>query len=206
MIVRRWFFAFLALAAIDCALPAARGEDPAAGPVAPVQALCDALLAAMKRGPELDFAQRAELLGPEIRRVFDLALMTRLIVGPSWRNLSASEQEQLVEAFSDYSVATYVQRFKSYSGERFEVDPSPAPLPRGDRVVHTKLFPSGPKVVQLDYLTRATGDRWRIIDVYLNGTISELVARRSEYSATLRQGGAPALIALLRKKTAELGG
>jgi phospholipid transport system substrate-binding protein len=59
--------------------------------------------------------------------------------------------------------------------------------------------------VQLDYLMRKADDRWRIIDVYLNGTISEMAARRSEYSAVLSQGGTSALIALLRKKAVELG-
>jgi phospholipid transport system substrate-binding protein len=53
---------------------------------------------------------------------------------------------------------------------------------------------------------RKNADRWQIIDVYLNGTISEMAARRSEYSTVLRQGGAPALVALLHKKATELGG
>jgi len=60
--------------------------------------------------------------------------------------------------------------------------------------------------VELDYLLRKTGDQWRIIDVYLNGTISEMAARRSEYSTVLRDGGAPALVELLRKKAVDLGG
>ena len=85
------------------------------------------------------------------------------------------------------------------------MDPSPTPLPSGDCIVHTKLFTSDPEPVQLDYLMRKTGDRWQIIDVYLSGTISQVAARRSEYSAVLRQGGAPALIDLLTKKAAELG-
>jgi phospholipid transport system substrate-binding protein len=49
-----------------------------------------------------------------------------------------------------------------------------------------------------------SGGSWKIIDVFLSGTISELAARRSEYSLVLRTGGAPALVDLLRKKTAEL--
>ena len=158
----------------------------------------------MKRGASLDFAARKELLGPEIRRDLDLELMTRIVVGPPWRNLAPSDRQQVVEAFSDYCIATNVQRIKSSSGGRFEVDPTPTLLPRGDRIVHTKLYTSDPNPVQLDYLMREDGGHWRIIDVYLSGTISELAARRSEYSTILRQGGAPALVALLRKKTAEL--
>jgi phospholipid transport system substrate-binding protein len=173
--------------------------------VATPQALYDALLISMKRGSALSFSQRVDLLGPEIRQDLDLALMTRIAVGPPWRSLSSADQRDLTEAFSAYSIATYAQRFRSYDGERFEVDPTPAGRSNGDAIVHTKLFTGGSDFVQLDYLLRQKEGRWRIIDVYLSGTISELAARRSEYSATLRQGGAPALAALLRKKSADFG-
>jgi phospholipid transport system substrate-binding protein len=53
-------------------------------------------------------------------------------------------------------------------------------------------------------MMRIRDGRWRIIDVFLSGTISELAARRSEYSLILRTGGAQALVDLLKKKTAEL--
>lgn len=177
----------------------ARAEAEAAPAAA--QRLCDALLGAMKAGTSLDFAGRRDLLAPEIQRDFDLAFMIRIIVGPPWRSLTPGDQQKLADAFSAYSIATYAQRFHAWSGEHFAVDPSPTALPRGDCVVHTKLFTGDPTPVQLDYLMRKTGDRWRIIDVYLNGTISEVAARRSEYTTILRQGGAPALIALLAGKT-----
>jgi phospholipid transport system substrate-binding protein len=170
-----------------------------------VKSLCDAVLAGMKQGSSLNFAARRDLLAPEIRRDLDLAFMTRIVVGPAWRSLAAPDRQQLVEAFSDFSIATYAERFRSYSGERFEVDPSPSPQPNGDSIVHTKLFTGGPDPVQLDYLLRKSDDQWRIIDVYLNGTISEMAARRSEYSTVLRQGGAPALVELLKKKAVDLG-
>lgn len=182
---------------------AARAEETPAP--ATVKSLCDALLTSMKRGPAIDFAARKDLLAPEIQRDFDLAFMTRIVTGPTWQNLAAADRQKLVDAFSAFSIATYAQQFASYSGERFEVDSTPASLPDGDCIVHTKLFTSDPQPVQLDYRLRKSGDHWLIIDVYLNGTISQLAARRSEYSTILRQGGAPALIDLLTKKAAELG-
>jgi len=202
MVPRRLFLILAAsVAGLTLQLPV-RAEEGAAPATA--RSLCDALLTAMRRGASLDFAGRLGLLAPEIRQDLDLAFMTRIVVGPSWRTLPPADRQQLVDAFSDYSVATYAQRFKSYSGERFEVDPAPALQADGDAIVHTKLFTGDPNPVQLDYLMRKGDGRWRIIDVYLNGTISELAARRSEYSTTLRQGGAAALVALLRQKTAEL--
>jgi len=184
------------------ASPASTAAPAKSGAPATAQSLCDALIGSMKRGAALDFAGRSALLDPEVRRDFDLPFMTRIVVGPPWRELGETDRAKLVDAFSTYSVATYAQRFKDYSGERFEVDPAPTALPNGDCIVHTKLFPNGGQPVQLDYLMRKGAANWRIIDVYLNGSISELAARRSEYSTVLRKGGAPALIALLQDKSA----
>jgi len=201
----------MALALVAAALAAAPSgaqaqAAPAATPTATVQALCDALISAMKQGPALGFAGRRQLLEPEIRRAIDLPLMTRLVLGPPWRTLTPDLQRQLVDAFSDYSISTYANRFSGYSGEQFSVDPAPTRLESGDVIVHTKLVTKDPEPVRLDYLMRSSGGAWKIIDVYLSGTISELAARRSEFSAVLRQGGAAALVETLRKKAAELSG
>jgi len=201
----------MALALVAAALAAAPSgaqaqAAPAATPTATVQALCDALISAMKQGPALGFAGRRQLLEPEIRRAIDLPLMTRLVLGPPWRTLTPDLQRQLVDAFSDYSISTYANRFSGYSGEQFSVDPAPTHLESGDVIVHTKLVTKDPEPVRLDYLMRSSGGAWKIIDVYLSGTISELAARRSEFSAVLRQGGAAALVETLRKKAAELSG
>ncbi len=201
----------MALALVAAALAAAPSgaqaqAAPAATPTATVQALCDALISAMKQGPALGFAGRRQLLEPEIRRAIDLPLMTRLVLGPPWRTLTPDLQRQLVDAFSDYSISTYANRFSGYSGEQFSVDPAPTRLESGDVIVHTKLATKDPEPVRLDYLMRSSGGAWKIIDVYLSGTISELAARRSEFSAVLRQGGAAALVETLRKKAAELSG
>jgi phospholipid transport system substrate-binding protein len=177
---------------------------PAAPPAATVQGLCDALISAMQQGPALGFAGRRQLLEPQIRRAIDLPLMTRLVLGPPWRGLAPEVQRQLVDAFSDYSISTYANRFSGYSGEKFIVDPAPTRLESGDVIVHTKLVTKDPDPVRLDYLMRSSGGTWKIIDVYLSGTISELAARRSEFSAVLRQGGAAALVEMLKKKAAEL--
>jgi phospholipid transport system substrate-binding protein len=180
------------------------GAEADQSPAATAQALCNVLLEAMKRGTSLDFAGRVKLLGSELNRLYDMPLLTRLVVGPPWRNFSPEDQQALVQAFTEYSTAVYASRFKSYSGEQFIVDPNVAKSASGDAIVHTKLLPHGGDAVQLDYLLRQEPTGWHIIDVLLNGTISEMAERRSEYSATLRDGGAQALVQLLKQKTAQL--
>ena len=184
-------------------VPALRAEP---GPEETPRAMYAVLLQAMKGGASLGLAGRLKLLDPELRRDLNLPLMTRLVVGPPWRSLSQKDQQRLVDAFSNYSIAVYASRFNDYSGERFIVDPSVTALPGGDRIAHTKLVPTEGDPVQLDYRMRRGDGGWRIIDVFLSGTISELATRRSEYSTVLRSGGAEALVRLLKQKTAELGG
>lgn len=201
MISRR--FLMVATAAIVLAPPfAARAADN--GAVATVSAFYDTLLQAMKSGKQLGFAGRRDLLTPAMTRAFDLPLMARITVGPQWANLSADDQQKLIQAFSDYSVATYANRFDDYSGEKFNVSPQAAPSAGGDVIVRSKLVPGSGDPVELDYLMRRTGGTWKIVDVYLSGTISQLAAQRSEFTSVLRKGGAAALIQSLHEKAAQL--
>jgi phospholipid transport system substrate-binding protein len=51
---------------------------------------------------------------------------------------------------------------------------------------------------------RQNGGVWRIADVYLDGTISELATRRSEFAAILRSRGIDGLIEKLNTKANSL--
>jgi len=173
-------------------------------PVAVVQDLCDSLVSAMKSGPQLGFEGRRKALAPEISRDLNLPLMTRIVIGPKWVTVSPTDREALVAAFSAFSIANYANQFSSYSGETFAVQPVTTSLANGDVKVMTALVPRSGDAVHLDYLMRKTANQWQVIDVFYNGTISQLAARRSEYSATLADKGAAGLVALLRQKTADL--
>lgn len=202
MIARRTLLAAAAaFAASFCAIDT---RAAAASPSATLASFYDVLLSVMKEGPKLGFEGRRQKLGPAVMQAFDLPLMTRLVVGLQWPNLPADAQKQLVAAFTDFSVATYASQFDDYSGERFEVDSKAAPAPGGDVIVKSKLIQSSGDPVQLNYLLRQEQGDWRIIDVFLEGTISQLAARRSEFSSILHDQGASGLIAVLKEKTKAL--
>lgn len=202
MISRRTLFFSAATAFIVASSFGARAEP---GPVATVNEFYGTLLQAMKSGPQLGFAGRRQLLTPAVSKAFDLPAMARITVGPQWASIPADQQQTLVRAFSDYSVATYANRFDDYSGETFEVDPKATPSAGGAVIVHSKLVQSNGEPIELDYLMhRVGGNGWKIIDVYLSGTISQLAAQRSEFTSVMSRGGATALIQSLRDKAAQL--
>jgi phospholipid transport system substrate-binding protein len=179
----------------------ALADMPSAEAAATVRSFYDNLSATMKSGAQLGFAGRRDRLEGPVKQAFDLPRMTQLAVGLRWRGMSTQQQAELVTAFGEYSAATYANRFTQDSGERFEVDPTVTSTKNGT-IVHTKMMRPGGDPVQLDYLLKSAQGGWKIEDVYLSGTISELATQRSEFSAVLDRGGAAALVDALRKKAA----
>lgn len=180
----------------------ALADAPGATATGTVRAFYQTLLASMKQGTQLGFAGRRNQLEPAVLNAFDMPRMTQLAVGLRWRTLSPPQQQQLIAAFGVYSAATYADRFTNYGGEHFEIDNTTTPTREGV-IVHTRLIPHNGTPVRLDYLMRQTTGVWKIEDVYLSGTVSELATRRSEFSSVLDRGGPQALVDILRKKSAE---
>ena len=132
-------------------------------------------------------------IGPIIDRAFDLPLMTRLAVGPSWTTTPPADQQALVAAFRRMTFAQYATNFDSWSGERFAIAPQ-IDARGGDRLVRTTLTTPGKADIPISYRLRASGGDWKIIDVFYRNSISQIATRRSDFAAVLAKGGAKALV------------
>lgn len=173
--------AFVILAA---GVPAqAQSSDPAA---ATIQNFYDALTASMKAGGTAK--SRYDKLKPAVDQAFDISGMTALSVGPTWSSISPAGQKALTEAFDRMTVANYARNFDSYSGEKFTVDP--AVTERGaDKFVKSTLKPASGDAIPFNYRMHQADGSWKIEDIYLNGNISQLAQKRSDFGATLQASG-----------------
>lgn len=163
-----------------------------------VRSLYDALLTSMRNGPALGARGRYARIEPVVRQVFDIPFMTRLAVGPEWEGLSEAQRQQVSQAFQRYIAAIYAERFDNYSGERLQVT-GERPSASGT-IITSQIVKSNGEPVNINYLVRNNGGTWQIADVYLDGTISELATRRSEFASILRTGGINGLIQALNTK------
>jgi phospholipid transport system substrate-binding protein len=178
--------AALAAAAAPAAVVQAQASDPGAQTIS---AFDDALLDVMKSAKGgLGVEGRYRKLEPAIAAAFDLPTMTRFAVGPTWTSLSPADQASLIKAFTRLTVANYAKNFDDWDGQRFTIDAQVQT--RGpDKLVHTHIVSAKNKPVDLTYRMRVAADgRWKIIDVYYNGSVSELTARRSDFGASISQG------------------
>ncbi len=191
----------IASGCLALSLVAAISAAAAALPVNPqdsVRSLYDTLLSTMKDGRTLGQSGRYARLAPVVGRLFDVSLMARLAVGPSWAALSPTQQQQVTEAFGHYISATYADRFDSYSGQQLQVT---GEQPYGAEViVQTRIVKSKGDSVSLNYRMRENGGSWQISDVYLDGTISQLATQRSEFHSILQREGVDGLVMALNRK------
>lgn len=186
LMISRWLQAIsLVLVIFAAALPArAQGTaDPAA---ATVQGFYDALLAGMKSGGTVK--SRYDKLKPAVEKAFDLPGMTALSVGPSWSSTSPADQKALIDAFERMTVANYAHNFDSYNGEKFTVDPTVMDRNQ-DKLVKSTLKPSSGDAIPFNYRLHQADGSWKIIDIYLNGNISQMAQKRSDFGATLQASG-----------------
>jgi phospholipid transport system substrate-binding protein len=163
-----------------------------------VQGLYDALLNTMKNGRILGHSGRFTQLDPVIRKTFDIPSMARLSVGSSWASLTEAQRQQVTVSFGRYISAIYADRFDSYAGQKLQVT-GEQPAAAGV-MVRSQIVKANGEVVKVDYVMRRNGDSWLISDIYLDGAISEVATRHSEFAAVLKSQGIDGLIAALNRK------
>ena len=193
-------------AAIDPGAGSAAMSEPASehgSPQATVETFHAGLLEIMKNAKQLGFQGRIDRLAPLMEKTFDLGFMASKTVGSHWRKLSDADKERWSRVFSRMTTANYAGRFTGYTGEVF-VTLGEEDAARGTRLVLTKIIVPDDEDVQLNYRLREKDGVWKVIDVYLNGTVSELALRRSEYSTALKREGFDQLIASIETKIADL--
>jgi len=90
----------------------------------------------------------------------------------------------VTESFGRYISAIYADRFDSYAGQKLQVtreEPAAAGV-----MVRSQIIKANGEPVNVDYMMRRTGETWLISDIYLDGAISEVATRRSEFAAILK--------------------
>ena len=180
---------FVALAAGEM-----RAADAAADPAArQIEQFYAALIDTMKNGRELGIQGRYRQLAPVAEETFDLGAMTRLTVGPAWSTMSETDHKAVTDAFGRLMLSNYAKNFKSFGGEQFVVDPM-AKMRNEDKIVESKLVRSGRSTVPFNYRMHLVGDKWKIIDVFLNGYVSQVALRRADFSSTVAASGASGLV------------
>lgn len=196
--------ALLALAKSPGALAESDSHTGFAEERAIVETLHGALLESMRRGANRSFDARRGALEPVLAASFDFSFMAEKSAGRHWRDLNETERVALRDAMSELAVSNYAARFNAYDGERFDTTGAEV-APYETVLVRTEIRRGRDTLTRLDYRLHrdARGDP-RIVDIFLNGTVSELAMRRAEYSSVIKREGFGALLSALHERVSAL--
>ena len=190
---------------IVCALVVASVVRAAAAdtPRATVERLDQVLLDVLKQADALGYRGRFERLAAPITDAFDLDFMAERSLGGEWQKLSEPERTRWRELFRQFTIANYAANFDRWADQRFEILGEEAGT-SDTRAVRTRVRSSDHDDVDLTYRLRQTDAGWKIVDVYLKGTVSELALRRADFTAVLDRQGFAKLASTVRARLDDL--
>lgn len=188
-LLRTLLVALIMMPVLAGGMPARAAGDPN---LAVIEKFHAALLDTLKQGKALGIQGRYKKLEPEVDGAFDLKAMTQFTVGPKWSGMSEADRASIVAAFRRMTIASYASNFKEFKDQQFTLDQK-VDVRGVDRIVKSQIIPKGEKPVNLRYRLREVGGSARIIDVIYE-SVSQIATRRSDFSATVNEGGAPALV------------
>jgi phospholipid transport system substrate-binding protein len=166
----------------------------------PVDDLYAVLVECLKNADALGLEGRRAKIAPAVQSAYDVPFMAEKILGRHWATLSETDRARWTETFGNLTIATYAERMTGFTGQQFEVL-KVEPAQRDTAVVYTHVVTPKEPPIAINYRMRPDGNGgWRIVDVYLNGTVSELALRRSEYAAVLQRDGFEKLVASIDEK------
>jgi phospholipid transport system substrate-binding protein len=167
-----------------------------------VKKMNNALLESMKQAEQIGFRGRYKLLSPVIRDIFALNFMGQVALGSYWKGLSPEQKKQYLDTYSDWTVSSYAGNFDGYSGEKFEIASSREEGGNQEIVISRLLRPKEDSI-DFHYTLRRLSDKWRIVDIRIEG-VSQLALTRGQFVSVMKKKGFDGLIASLKDKISVL--
>ena len=132
---------------------------------------------------------------------FDNYYISRFVLGRYWKTIDKGIQQQFVDSFNNYIVATYAPKFKGWEGTFKAVD---SLLENNYYNVKMDILnKDGPTLKMMWKIYINKNEEFKILDVNIDG-VSMLVTQRAEFLSVIKNhpNGVKGLIDAMNKKTA----
>ena len=180
--------------------------DDKSDPYEFVVELSNSVLKAIQSDKELNNGREdkvRKLVDEKIMPFVDFTAVTRIVVGPKWRQASAQEKEELKTEFQNLLLRVYSGALTTITDHSCRLKPTRKRAVADEMVVRTELISSGAAPIGLDYrIYRAKSGSWKVVDVNVEG-IWMVENYRTQFAGVLSNGGIPALLKAMREKKAE---
>lgn len=131
---------------------------------------------------------------------FAMDVVSRFVLGRYWRSISKEEIEEFSVLLQNYLALNYANQFKEFNGEQFVVGNETKK--KKDTFVNSQIVRQDGPPVNIVWRMRMFGDRFKIIDVSIEG-LSMGITQRDEFTSVIQQNNddVGALTEALKAKT-----
>lgn len=148
---------------------------------------------------EKPLAQRLDDLKITIDTIFDYKKMIKFIYGKKWTTLDDEIKEKLEKTFLRYISYNYAKRFSAIKNLKFKIVKNEK-LSDTKVLIKTFMITSGKDTVSFDYIFNKKDGDWKIFDILVEGSISEVATKKSDFYQIIKQGGPLGLIEIINEK------
>jgi phospholipid transport system substrate-binding protein len=151
-------------------------------------------------GPSVPAAQRTARFRQLFDADFDVAGISRFVLGPNGRTMTPEQQQEFAGLFRDYVAQTYSDKLATYGGAPFRVTGT---RQNGDEVIVISQIMHQGNPAELQWHVANRGGRFVVTDVQVNGSSMKVSARDQIAGIVQRNGGRPdALLSVMRQQVA----
>ena len=204
MISRRELMAAAAAAVMTMAAPTWAGlqqDDPEGW----IVEMSNKIIGDISGNAKLAAADPAEVkkfVDNEVMPAVDFVRMTRMAVGPKWRQATPEQRTELQRLFRTQLTNVYSGALATVKDQTVKLAPNRVKATETDAVVKTLLVSPGKPDMRINYRLKKVQGDWRIIDVDVEG-IWLVDNYRNQFASVVNTDGIEGLIKSLREKVGE---
>jgi phospholipid transport system substrate-binding protein len=147
------------------------------------------------KGEEKKVERRKKIMD-EIKKGFDFKEMSRRVLGKSWRDIDAAEQENFTNMMTKLLENVYVGKLETYTGGDIEYVGETI---KGDRAQVTTLIEDNGVKLPVHYIMRNTNEKWVVYDINIEG-VSLVRNYQEQFKSILRKDKYEGLVKVLEEK------
>ena len=136
------------------------------------------------------------LIDDVVKNSYDLEKMGKIIIGVDWKQIDTNTQKEFINVFKRFISVNYFRRFNKINELDFEHQTVKV-IGEKFKLARVILTADNEKL-KIDYLLGFKNEKWKIFDVLIDGSISEVATKKSDFKKIIKEEGVSGLVKNLR--------
>ena len=133
-----------------------------------------------------------EMIDDVVKNSYDLEKMGKIIIGIDWKQMDTKTRKEFINVFKRFISVNYFRRFNKINELHFEHQ-TVTNIKDKFKLAKVILTADNEKF-KIDYLLGFKNEKWKIFDVLLDGSISEVATKKSDFKKIIKEEGVSGLI------------